>query len=77
MFKPNNQPKLLSFEHELEKKQRKQLNETPEKWFYQLILCSINERILKLLFSQMDSLQCAGKRTGLGSYPQRDQRLEL
>lgn len=55
MFKTNNQPKLLSFEHELEEKQREQLNETREKWFYHLIFRAINERDFKPLFSQKDS----------------------
>ena len=55
MFKQNNQPKLISFENELDEHQRKQLNDTREKWFYYLILRNINERDFKPLFSEKDS----------------------
>ena len=55
MFKPNNQPKLLTFENELDDGQRQQLNETREKWFYHLIFRNINERDFKPLFSDKDS----------------------
>jgi hypothetical protein len=55
MFKPNNQPKLLTFENELSEKQRQQLKETREKWFYHLIFRNINERDFKPLFSDKDS----------------------
>ena len=55
MFKQNNQPKLITFENELGEKQRQQLNETREKWFYRLIFRNINERDFKPLFSDKDS----------------------
>ncbi|MBS3772528.1 MAG: transposase [Bacteroidales bacterium] len=55
MFKPNNQPKLLTFENELGDWQRQQLNKTREKWFYHLIFRNINERDFKPLFSDKDS----------------------
>ena len=55
MFKQNNQPKLITFENELDEHQRKLLNETREKWFYHLIFRSINERDFKPLFSEKDS----------------------
>jgi hypothetical protein len=55
MFKPNNQPKLLTFENELNTDQQKQLNDTKEKWFYHLIFRNINERDFKPLFSHKDS----------------------
>lgn len=55
MFKPNNQPKLLTFENELGDRQREQLNKTREKWFYYLIFRNINERDFKPLFSGKDS----------------------
>ena len=55
MFKQNNQPKLFTFENELDEHQRKLLSETPEKWFYHLIFRSINERDFKPLFSEKDS----------------------
>jgi hypothetical protein len=55
MFKPNNQPKLFTFENELGEKQRQQLNETREKWVYRLIFRNIHERDFKPLFSDKDS----------------------
>jgi len=55
MFKQNNQPKLFTFENELDEHQRKLLNQTREKWFYHLIFRSINERDFKPLFSEKDS----------------------
>ena len=52
MFKPNNQPALLTFEAELGENQRKKLNNSKEKWFYDLILRNINENDFKYLYSE-------------------------
>jgi len=35
MLKPNNQSNLPVFDHELDERQRKHLNETRKKWLYQ------------------------------------------
>jgi len=51
MFKLNNQPELFSFETELCKKQRDLLDNSKEKWFYNLMLRNINEDIFKPLYS--------------------------
>ncbi|HED37100.1 MAG TPA: transposase [Ignavibacteria bacterium] len=55
MFKPNNQPSLITFEAELSEKQKKLLERSKEKWFYQLILQHINENLFKVLYSKMAS----------------------
>ncbi len=54
LFKPNNQPRLFSFENELSQQQKKLLDESRKKWFYRLILRSINERDFKPLFFDKD-----------------------
>jgi len=55
MFKVNNQPALITFETELSEKQRKFLNGTKEKWFYNLIFSNINEYDFKPLYSTTKS----------------------
>ncbi len=55
MFKVNNQPALITFESELSDKQRKSLNNTKEKWFYNLIFSNINEYDFKPLYSNAKS----------------------
>lgn len=55
MFKPNNQSELFSFETELSKKQRELLENTKEKWFYNLIFLNIIENNFKSLFSDKAS----------------------
>ena len=55
MFKPHIQPELFSFETELSKKQRELLENSKEKWFYNLIFTSIDENKFKALFSDKAS----------------------
>ncbi len=55
MFKPNNQPSLITFETELSDKQRKLLEKSKEKWFNSLILRNIDENDFKLLYSEISS----------------------
>jgi hypothetical protein len=55
MFKSNNQPGLFSFETELNKMQRELLEVSKEKWFYNLILRNINERLFQPLYSDKAS----------------------
>jgi hypothetical protein len=55
MFKPNIQSELFSFETELSKKQRELLENSKEKWFYNLILTNIDENKFKSLFSDKAS----------------------
>lgn len=55
MFKPNIQSELFSFEIELSKKQRELLENSKEKWFYNLILTNIDENDFKSLFSDKAS----------------------
>lgn len=55
MFKPNIQSELFSFETELSKKQRELLENSKEKWFYNLILSNIDENNFKFLFSDKAS----------------------
>lgn len=55
MFKANNQPGLFSFEPELSKKQRDLLDNSKEKWFYNLVLRNINEDNFKPLYSDKAS----------------------
>ncbi len=51
MFKPNNQPALLTFEEDLSENQRKKHDNSKEKWFYELILWNINENDFKPIYS--------------------------
>ena len=55
MFKANNQPGLFGFETELGKKQRDLLENSREKWFYNLVLRNINENKFKPLYSEKAS----------------------
>ncbi len=55
MFRPNDQPSLITFEAELSKKQRKLLERSKEKWFNNLILRNINEDDFKTLYSEIAS----------------------
>ena len=55
MFKSNDQPGLFSFETELSKKQRDMLEQSKEKWFYNLVLRNINENKFKPLYSDKAS----------------------
>ncbi len=55
MFKANNQPGLFGFERELSKKQRDLLENSREKWFYNLVLRNINDNKFKPLYSQKAS----------------------
>jgi len=55
MFKPNDQPSLITFEAELSAKQRKLLERSKEKWFNNLILRNINENDFKSLYSEIAS----------------------
>ena len=55
MFKPNNEPGLFSFEKELCKVQRDILENSKEKWFYNLILRSVDEYSFKGLYSEKAS----------------------
>ncbi|MCP4473907.1 MAG: DDE transposase [Gammaproteobacteria bacterium] len=55
MFKPNNQPALLTFEADLSENQRKKLDNSKEKWFYGLILRNINENDFKPIYSRKAS----------------------
>ena len=52
MFKPNNESGLFSFEKELCKVQRDLLENSKEKWFYNLILRNVNEYSFKGLYSE-------------------------
>lgn len=52
MFKANNQPNLFTFETQLlDNEQRKLLEKTPEKAFYNLIFTNIKESDYKVIFS--------------------------
>ncbi len=55
MFKSNDQPGLFSFGTELGKKQRDLLEQSKEKWFYNLVLRNINENKFKPLYSEKAS----------------------
>jgi len=55
MFKSNSQPELFSFTLELSKKQRDLLENSREKWFYNLIFSGINEDNFKPLYSEKAS----------------------
>jgi len=55
MFKTNNQLRLFSFEDELNDRQRDWLKGSREKWFYHLILRSINEMDFRALYSDKAS----------------------
>ncbi len=52
MFKPNNQPALLTFVADLSENQRKKLDNSKEKWFYGLIFRNINENDFKPIYSR-------------------------
>ena len=51
MFKTNNQLGIFSFENDLSQKQREMLEGSKEKWFYHLVLRSINEMDFRALYS--------------------------
>ena len=55
MFKANNQPGLFGFETELSKKQRDLLENSREKWFYNLVLRNVDENKFKPLYSEKAS----------------------
>lgn len=55
MFKSNSQPGLFSFEIELCKMQQDLIENSKEKWFYNLILRNINEDSFRLLYSKKAS----------------------
>jgi len=55
MFRENNQPALITFEAELNEKQRKSLQKTKEKWFKILVFSNINELDFKPLYSSEKS----------------------
>ena len=55
MFKSNSQPGLFSFKTELCKKQQDILDNSKEKWFYDLILRNVNENNFKPLYSEIAS----------------------
>ncbi len=55
MFKPKNQPGLFGFETELSKKQLDLLENSREKWFYNLVLRNIDENKFKPFYSQKAS----------------------
>lgn len=56
MFKTNNQPDLFTFETQLlDNEQKKLLEKTPEKAFYNLIFRNVKESDYKILFSEKGS----------------------